>query len=153
MVPAPYSGAALTGAIGVTSTIGVALAGSALLNTLVPPPVPSTSLNSSFGNTPAPSPTYSLQAQGNQARLSQPIPVVYGQPSIPLGLNAMLPCIRITSNIHTSYIGQGEYDLEQIRIEDTPISLFEESDYEIVQPGDSVTLFDADVFTARKVTG
>ena len=67
MVAAPYAGAALAGAIGVTSTVGIALvtagvafAGSALLNVLVPPPLPSTSLNSGFGNTPAASPTYSL---------------------------------------------------------------------------------------------
>jgi hypothetical protein len=50
-------------------------------------------------------------------------------------------------------IGQGEYDLEQIRIEDTPISLFEEIDYEIMPLGGTVTLFDTDVVTAPEVAG
>ena len=66
-------GAAQTVAIEITNTIGIALvtagvavAESALLNFLGPPPLPSTSLNSGFGNTPAISPTYSLQAQGNR---------------------------------------------------------------------------------------
>ena len=163
MVAAPYAGAALAGAIGVTSTIGVALvtagvafAGSALLNVLVPPPLPSTSLNSGFGNTPAASPTYSLQAQGNQARLSQPIPVVYGRHIVYPDL-AATPYSLYQNNeqyLHQLHcIGQGEYDLEQIRIEDTPISSFEEIDYEIVQPGDAVTLFDTDVVTAPEVAG
>ena len=163
MVAAPYAGAALAGAIGVTSTVGIALvtagvafAGSALLNVLVPPPVPSTSLNSGFGNTPAASPTYSLQAQGNQARLSQPIPVIYGRHIVYPDL-AATPYSLYQNNeqyLHQLHcIGQGEYDLEQIRIEDTPISAFEEIDYEIVQPGDAVTLFDTDVVTAPEVAG
>lgn len=163
MVAAPYAGAALAGAIGVTSTVGIALvtagvafAGSALLNVLVPPPLPSTSLNSGFGNTPAASPTYSLQAQGNQARLSQPIPVVYGRHIVYPDL-AATPYSLYKNNeqyLHQLHcIGQGEYDLEQIRIEDTPISSFEEIDYEIVQPGDAVTLFDTDVVTAPEVAG
>ena len=48
MVAAPYAGSALAGSLGITSTVGtalvtagVALAGSALVNVLVPPPMPS----------------------------------------------------------------------------------------------------------------
>lgn len=163
MVAAPYAGAALAGAIGVTSTVGVALvtagvalAGSALLNVLVPPPVPSTSLNSGFGNTPAPSPTYSLQTRGNQARLSQPIPVVYGRHLVYPDL-AATPYAFYQNNeqyVHQLHcIGQGAYELEQIRIEDTPISAFEEVTYEMVPPGGTITLFDADVVTASEVAG
>jgi len=134
----------------------VALAESALLNVLVPPSVPSTSLNSDFSNTPAPSPTYSLQAQGNQARLSQPIPVVYGRHIVYPDL-AATPYSLYQNNeqyLHQLHcVCQGEYDLEQIRIEDTPISSFEEIDYEIVSPGGTVTLFDTDVVTAPEVAG
>lgn len=50
-------------------------------------------------------------------------------------------------------IGQGEFDLEQIRVEDTPISSFEEIDYEIIPPGKPVTLFETDVVTAPEVAG
>ena len=86
MVAAPMAGSALAGAFGVTGafataaiTAGVAVSGAVLLNVLVPPPTPSANRVSGFGNTPTPSPTYSLQAQGNQARLGQPIPVIYGR--------------------------------------------------------------------------
>ncbi|NBX77500.1 MAG: phage tail protein, partial [Proteobacteria bacterium] len=86
LVAAPYAGAALAGSLGVTSAIGtslltagVALAGSALVNILVPPPSPTFAGVGGYGGGSAPSPTYSLQAQGNQARLGEPIPVVYGR--------------------------------------------------------------------------
>ena len=50
-------------------------------------------------------------------------------------------------------IGQGEYAVEQIRIEDTPISSFEEVQTETVPPGSRVTLFEPDVVTAAEVAG
>lgn len=69
MIAAPYAGATLAGVMGITGAAGVALmmagvtlVGDALLNVLVPPPSPSTSLNNGFGNIPNASPTYSLQA-------------------------------------------------------------------------------------------
>lgn len=161
MVAAPYAGSALAGSLGITSTVGtalvtagVALAGSALVNVLVPPPMPS--LGGSFGSAAAPSPTYSLQAQGNQARLGQPIPVLYGRHIIYPDL-AATPYTRYENNDQILYqlhcIGQGEYDLEKIRIEDTPISSFEEIEYEVLAPGQTITLFDADVVTAPEVAG
>ena len=82
---APMLGPALGEALGVSAAIGtslaqagIALVGTALVNVLIPPPKPS-ALTANFGSAPAPSPTYSLQAQGNHARLAQPIPVVYGR--------------------------------------------------------------------------
>ena len=161
MVAAPYAGSALAGSLGITSTVGtalvtagVALAGSALVNVLVPPPMPS--LGGSYGSAAAPSPTYSLQAQGNQARLGQPIPVLYGRHIIYPDL-AATPYTRYENNDQILYqlhcIGQGEYDLESIRIEDTPISSFEEIEYEVIAPGQTITLFDADVVTAPEVAG
>jgi sulfur carrier protein ThiS len=161
MVAAPYAGSALASSLGITSTVGtalvtagVALAGSALVNVLVPPPMPS--LGGSFGSATAPSPTYSLQAQGNQARLGQPIPVLYGRHIIYPDL-AATPYTRYENNDQILYqlhcIGQGEYDLESIRIEDTPISSFEEIEYEVLSPGQTITLIDADVVTAPEVAG
>ena len=161
MVAAPYAGSALAGSLGITSTVGtalvtagVALAGSALVNVLVPPPMPS--LGGSYGSAVAPSPTYSLQAQGNQARLGQPIPVLYGRHIVYPDL-AATPYTRYENNNQILYqlhcIGQGEYDLESIRIEDTPISSFEEIEYEVLAPGQTINLFDADVVTAPEVAG
>ena len=164
MVAAPAIGGAIAGAIGITSTIGtslitaaVGLAGATLVNVLVPPPKPAAqSFGGSFGSTPAPSPTYALQSQGNQGRLGQPIPVIYGRHLVYPDL-AATPWTEYVGNeqyLHQLHcIGQGEYDLEQVRIEDTPIASFEEVTYEIVAPGDPVTLFEADVTTAAEVAG
>ena len=161
MVAAPYLGGLIAGAIGVTSTIGislitagVALVGTTLVNVLLPPPKPAAP---SFGKgVPSPSPTYSLQAQGNQARLTQPIPVVYGRHRVYPDL-AATPWAEYDNNeqyLHQLHcIGQGQYDLEQIRIEDTPIASFEEIETELVAPGGAVTLFETDVVTAPEIAG
>ena len=162
MVAAPYLGGLIAGAIGVTSTIGVslitagvALVGTTLVNVLIPPPKPS-AVTSNFSSAPAPSPTYSLQAQGNQARLAQPIPVVYGRHRVFPDL-AATPWTEYANNdqyLHQLHcIGQGQYDLEQVRIEDTPIASFEEIETEIVPPGGAVTLFETDVVNAPEVAG
>ena len=161
MVAAPYAGAALAGTLGVTSAIGtslitagIALAGSALVNALIPPPMPSSAISNN--NATSPSPTYSLQAQGNQARLGEPIPVVYGRHVVYPDFGAT-PYAEFVGNdqflFQLHVIGQGEYDIEQIRIEDTPISSFEEILYEVIQPNGAVSLFDTDVVTAPEVAG
>ena len=163
MIAAPYVGSYLAVAAGFAEagiaaslfTAGVALAGTALVNVLIPPPKPS-AITSNFGSAPAPSPTYSLQAQGNHARLAQPISVVYGRHRVFPDL-AATPWAEYSDNdqyLHQLHcIGQGEYDLEQVRIEDTPIASFEEIETEIVPPGGAVTLFETDVVTAPEVAG
>ena len=174
MVAAPGLGGALAGSLGLTGSlfagtafeIGwgtvlggvISLAGSALINAVIPSPrpsVPSMSF-SSVGAPPAPSPTYSLSAQGNEARLGQPIPALYGRHLIYPDL-ATQPYQEFLGNeqhlFQLHVIGQGEYDLEQVRIEDTPIASFEEVTYEVVGPGGSVTLFETDVVTAPEVAG
>ena len=161
MVAAPYLGGLIAGAIGVTSTIGislitagVALVGTTLVNVLLPPPKPAAP---SFGKgVPSPSPTYSLTAQGNQARLTQPIPVVYGRHRVFPDL-AATPWAEYDGNeqyLHQLHcIGQGEHEVEQIRIEDTPIASFAEIETELVAPGGAVTLFETDVVTAPEIAG
>ena len=161
MVAAPYLGGLIAGAIGVTSTIGislitagVALVGTTLVNVLLPPPKPAAP---SFGKgVPSPSPTYSLTAQGNQARLTQPIPVIYGRHRVYPDL-AATPWAEYENNeqyLHQLHcIGQGEHEVEQIRIEDTPIASFEEIETELVAPGGAVTLFETDVVTAPEIAG
>lgn len=166
MVAAPEFGGLIAAELGVTAawgiraiSAGVALTGAALVNVLVPPPRPSApalSWGGGYGNTVAPSPTYSLQAQGNEARLAQPIPVIYGRHVVYPDLAAS-PYETYAGNeqvLHQLHcIGQGEYEVEQVRIEDTPIASFEEVEYEIVPPGQPVTLFDPNVVTAPEVAG
>ncbi len=163
MIAAPYVGSYLAVAAGFAEagiaasliTAGVALAGTALVNVLIPPPKPS-AITANFGSAPAPSPTYSLTAQGNHARLAQPIPVVYGRHRVYPDL-AATPWVEYSGNdqyLHQLHcIGQGQYDLEQVRIEDTPIASFEEIETELVPPGGAVSLFEADVVTAPEIAG
>jgi hypothetical protein len=155
------------GAMGVEISAGMAagigtgligMAGAALVSALVPAPRPSTpSMNwGGFGSTPAPSPTYSLQAQGNSARLGQSIPVIYGRHLIYPDLAAE-PWYEYQGNeqyLHQLHvIGQGDHDIEKIRIEDTPITSFDEVQSQIIPPGGVVTLFDPDVVSAPEIAG
>ncbi|MBF0453619.1 MAG: phage tail protein [Magnetococcales bacterium] len=150
----------------------IGMIGNALVNVLIPPPSPTmpslsyggsigTGITASAGASPtgtiaAPSPTYSLQGQGNAGRLGAPIPVVYGRHLIYFDLAAK-PWQEFVDNeqfLHQLHVvGQGEFDIEQLRIEDTPISSFAEVTTETVPPGGTITLFDADVVTAPEVAG
>ena len=160
---APYAGSAILGINGAAAlgSVGVSifnaaigLVGSALINALIPTPKASTASTSS--SLAAASPTYSIGAQGNQARIGQPIPSIYGRMMVYPDFGAM-PYVEYAGNEQYLYqlfcVGQGEYSIEQIRVEDTPISSFSEITYEIVSPGGSVTLFPAHVVTSEEVFG
>lgn len=130
------------------------LVGSAIVNALIPAPKANTAQTAS--SLAAASPTYSIGAQGNQARIGQPIPVIYGRHLIYPDFGAM-PYTEYAGNEQYLYqlfcVGQGYYDIEQIRIDDTPISSFPEITYQVVNPGGSVTLFPARVITSGEVSG
>jgi len=130
-----------------------AAAGILVSKLLAPPDSTKAQKSSSFA---AASPTYSLSAQGNQARIGQPIPVIYGRHIVFPNYGAA-PYTEYAGNEQYLYqlfvIGQGEYEIEAIRIEDTSISGFEEITYQIVPPGGSVTLFPTSVSTSGEVIG
>ncbi|MDO9524978.1 MAG: host specificity factor TipJ family phage tail protein [Gemmobacter sp.] len=133
---------------GKAATLGFTMAGMALVNALLPIPKP--------GQLPTPSPTYSLQAQGNSARIEQPIPVQYGRvlswPDF-----AAQPYAEFANDDQYLYqllcLGTGAYDIEQILIEDTPITAFSEVQTEIIPPGGQVTLFPTSVVSSVEVSG
>jgi hypothetical protein len=163
MVVATVYGGPLGASLGFSGNLATAVgsaiimtAGTALVSALVPLPTPNMPSFSSGGGLSQPSPTYSLQGQGNYARLAQPIPVIYGRHLVYPDL-AATPYGEYQGNeqyLHQLHcIGLGEYDIEQIRIEDTPIASFEEVNFQIVSPGSSVTLFNPDVVTAPEVAG
>ncbi len=164
MVVATVYGGPLGASLGFSGNLATAVgsaiimtAGSALVSALVPLPTPNMpSFAAGGGNLAQPSPTYSLQGQGNYARLAQPIPVIYGRHLVYPDL-AATPYGEYQGNeqfLHQLHcIGLGEYDIEQLRIEDTPITSFEEVTYQIVPPGGPVTLFNPDVVTAPEVAG
>lgn len=103
------------------------------------------------------SPTYNIRAQSNRARINEAIPVSYGRnrqyPDI-----AAAPYNRYENNSQFLYqlfcLGQGEYDfdpLNDVYIEDIPINEYQDVTVEKVEPGDTVTLFDDNIYTAPEV--
>ncbi len=158
VVATVYTGGAVGAAYGTmwgaVAAAGVSVGGGILINTFVP--TPKASLNGMTTSSLTQSPTYSLQAQGNEARLGNPIPVIYGRHLIYPDF-ASQPYYKYINNEQYVYqlhcIGQGEYDVAQIRIEDTPISSFEEITYQIIQPGGQNSLFEEDVVTSTEVAG
>lgn len=153
-----YTGGAVGAAYGAmwggAAAAAVSIGGGMLINALVPPPKPS--LNGMSSSLSATSPTYSLQAQGNEARLGNPIPVIYGRHLIYPDF-ASQPYYNYINDEQYVYqlhcIGQGHYNIENIRIEDTPISSFTEITYQIINPGEQNTLFRDDVVTSAEVAG
>ena len=140
------------GTVGMTAlTIGVEIAGAMLVNALFGPPIPPKQ-----SLVPPPSPTYSLQARGNVARLQDPIPCQYGRMMV-YPPYAADPYTEYAGNNQYLYqlfcLGQGEFSIEAIRLLTTSITLYADVTYEVVPPGGAVTLFPSNVVTSSNVTG
>lgn len=161
---APYAGQWIAGQMGATLATGSlslaavnavsVMVGTSLVNALIPPPKPPTPHQAAA--LAAPSPTYSLQAQGNMARIDGAIPEQFGRLMAYPDFAAQ-PYVEYAGNEQYLYqllsLGRGEYSVEAIRIEDTPISSFAEISYEVVPPGGQVTLFPTNVVTSPEVSG
>ncbi|WP_054008033.1 host specificity factor TipJ family phage tail protein [Cypionkella psychrotolerans] len=144
------AGTAIFGSFTWGNAVGLAgmLVGQAVINALMPMPTPK--------QLPSASPTYAIGAQGNIARIEQAIPVQYGRllawPDF-----AAQPYAEYAGNDQYLYqllcLGCGEFDIEQIRIEDTPIANFSEITYEVIAPHGQVTLFPTNVISSVEVSG
>jgi len=167
-IAAPYVGAPLTaGLVGLgvgaatAGAIGTAVAGIALsaiaygVMSLFAPPAPPTTGAGYAGGTPTSSPVYNLTAQGNYARLNSPIPEAFGR-------NRMFPDFVTTpyANYDSSNdqylhyilglgIGEFEIDEDSIKLGDTPITSYEDIEYQIMEPGD---LADTSIADERWIT-
>ena len=168
MVAAPYIAGPMAVAMGfayggtVAGLIGasIVIGGSMLINALLGPGSP----NAPDAQDATVSPTYTLTAQGNSARLFQPIPRLYGRHMIYPDFAAE-PWATYKGNDQYLYqlfcAGVGEYDIHEIGIEDTPIwtdtggftASFSDVEFEIIEPGDQVTLFPSTVQTSIAVGG
>lgn len=104
----------------------------------------------------AASPTYSISAQGNSARLMEAVPVQYGRMRVYPDLAAQ-PYTENNSNQVFVYqlfcLGQGDFDIEKINIEESDITSYGEVQYEVIRPGQKVTLFPDNVVTSEAVQG
>lgn len=141
----------LSNALGIsaaTARLAVVLGGQALINALLPPPRPE--------RPERPGEVWSLTAQGNVARLEQPVPVQYGRMRFAPDL-AAAPWADTAGNEQFLYclycLGAGDYEVEKIEIGDVALAAFGEVEHEIVPPGGRVTLFPAAVETSTLVSG
>ena len=158
-------GLLVASALGVSAATGsaIAVAGVAVLtaaasmgiSALFSPPAAPTAGAGYAGGTPSSSPVYNLTAQGNYARLNSPIPEAFGR-------NRMFPDFVTTpyANYDSSndqylhYIlglGIGEFDIDEdsIKLGDTPITSYEDIEYQIMEPGD---LADTSIADERWIT-
>ena len=143
-----FTGGLMIASIGLGATLTLVSTG-----ILGAPEIPSTDQANQLS---APSPTYSLSSQGNNARIGESIPVVYGHNKVYPDF-ASQPYSEFIDNDQFLYsvlvIGQGFHDLHQIRIEDTPITDFKEITWEKIEPNGKITLFNDNVVTSLEVSG
>jgi hypothetical protein len=137
------------------------IAGGYLVNALLPQQALA---SGNYNAGPAASPTYSLTPQGNQARLGAPIPKVYGRHILTPDFAAQ-PYTEFSGNELYLYqlfsLGLGHAQVHRIDIarttawhEDTGTSdAFADIEFEIVPPGQPVTLFPSNVVTSAEVAG
>lgn len=156
MIVAPELGVLIAGEgiMGTIAAAAIGFVGAALVNVLIPA---KTALsNASNIQSESASPTYSVAAQGNSARIGEAIPVHYGQ-HIAYPDFAASPYVEYSGNEQYLYelfcVGLGEYVISSIRIEDTPIGNFEEVSTQVINPGEKLTLFPASVETSGEVSG
>lgn len=155
-IAAAYTGGAAAAAYGPAygAAVGaaVSIAGAMLVNLMFPPDTMKTAGETSRE---AASPTYSLSAQGNSARLLEAIPVMYGRNRMYPDFAAS-PYTEIAGNDEYLYqlfcISQGSVEIEKIQIGDTDISNYEGVTYQVVNPGERLTLFPANVVTSPDVS-
>lgn len=149
------------------ANIAKSFVANALLNLFLPSPkAPQSATSRALA---APSPTYTLQAQGNSARLGQPIPVVYGRHILYPDYGAD-PYGEFFANEQEVYqlfcLGQGAMAIERLRIGETTIAgtlggdgiytsdtPFPGVRWQVVPPGGTVTLFPANVTVSSEVAG
>ncbi|MGO4124898.1 host specificity factor TipJ family phage tail protein [Inquilinus sp. YAF38] len=165
-VAAPYLAPVIAG-VGATAatlslvTAGITLVGGVLINMILPPATPKSP--GGAGGLPAASPTYSLQAQGNQARLDQPIPELFGRHIIVPDFAAP-PWADFQDNEQFLYqlfsLGIGRYQHHEVLIANT--SLWREDggltgnfvgvELQFIPPGGKVK-WPFNVVTSAEVTG
>lgn len=118
----------------ITAVIGTAI--NLLISALFPPPKAPT-----FATAPSPSPVYSIGPPGNQARLGEALPVIYGQ-VLTVPDYASAPYVEYANNEQYAHallcVGKGKHDISQILLDDVDIRDAQEGtvDVQVFQPAD-----------------
>lgn len=132
------------------ASAAILIAGTYLLGLAFPPQTPDVTTSSRE----AASPTYTISAQGNSARLMEAIPVWYGRFSKYLDFAAQ-PYTENRGNEQYLYqlfcATQGSMEIEGLFLENTPVANFPDIQYEVIQPHQPVTLFPDNVVTSEQV--
>lgn len=142
---------------------GIMMLGTLLTGVLFPNKMPQGQLGANQAEQA--SPTYSINASGNQARLYQAEPEGFGRMKITPDFVANT-WTQYIGNDQIGYfvyaIGRGEYDVESLQFGETVFwrngAIVEESGYDIqaiefVKPGNPVTIFPDNVVTSTEVNG
>jgi hypothetical protein len=127
-------------------------AASALVNFLVP-----ARTGAGVVDSEGTSANYNTSLAGNQAKLDQPIPVLYGRNKTFPDFAAE-PYNRYDSNDDQYYhallcVGQGNYVLEAQLLDDTPLTNFGDVTFNVLTPGTLPTLVSSNIVTAPEVAG
>jgi phage gp45-like len=132
--------------------------GQVLVSSLLPSPKQYTAPNIT-------SPTYSLSAQSNIARLDAPVPQGFGRNKITLDMisSAWFDFVNNKQRItEITTCGEGDYDISEIRAGDTVIwkdgavqlAFVGDAEIEVCPPGTPITIIeDDDVVTSSEVQG
>lgn len=130
----------------------IIFAGQALINALVPVQPGGVGATQTAG-----SPTYDVALSGNSARLEQPIPVIYGRHLVYPNFAAQPYTTYDTANdayYHALLcIGHGEFAIERLMIDDTPLDGFDDVTYAVRAPGVAPTIVSAKIVSAPEVAG
>lgn len=155
--------AGMGGLFGGLAGAGVMLLGTMLMGQLFPQSLPQGQLGANAAA--AASPTYSINASGNQARLYQQEPEGFGRMKVVPDFVANT-WTQYVGNDQIGYfvygIGRGRYEVESLQFGETVFwrdgALVENSPYDIqdiqlVEPGQAVTIFPDNVITSDEVSG
>jgi len=108
------------------------------------------------GEAPASDPVYTIKGQANSIRLAEPIECNYGRNRV-YPSYAARPYYEYRDNDQYQFslfcLGQGEYEIEEIKIGDTLLSNFQEVQYEVIPPAGQVTIFPTNVYTSAEAGG
>ena len=104
------------------------------------------------------SPTYSVSARGNKARMEQPKPVIYGTmvtyPDLSSAPVSEFDAAgdQYVTQLFELTMGQATVHIDSARFEDTLISSFDDAEIELIEPGDKSKLFPSVILESSEVS-
>src|SRR6185369_11052845 len=141
-----------TGWQAAAASIALNIEAQVLINALVP----ISPMSGGAGDGTSPGSVYNTALSGNQARLHQPIPVLYGRMKTFPDF-ACQPYVYFKTNDQyynvLLCIGEGEYAIEALTIDDTPLANFKGVFYKVLAPGVAPTVVKGNIVTASEVAG